>query len=137
MEVDLSRLPPDPGGTVLATAADRDEVAAGWTSTGPTGRPRCCAPSTRARCSSRDDAGIAGFCAWNVNRGGLLGPIASRPDLVGKGIGRPLLLGALHRMAEAEPREPIEISWVGPIRAVRRDRRPHLPRVLRLPEATE
>jgi len=64
---------------------------------------------------ARDDAGIAGFCAWNVNRRGLLGPIASRPDLVGSGTGRPLLLGALHRI-RASGESKTEIAWVGPIR---------------------
>jgi GNAT superfamily N-acetyltransferase len=115
MEVDRDRLPPDPGGTVLATAADRDEVArwmdqhwANWT-------PEVLKALDHGTVLlARDDAGIAGFCAWNVNRAALLGPVASRPDLVGKGVGRPLLLGALHRMAAAGT-EPIEISWVGPI----------------------
>ena len=117
MSVDLTRLPADPGGTTLATTAERDEVArwmdehwANWT-------PEVLRALDHATLLlARDDSGIAGFCAWNVNRGGLLGPIASRPDLIGRGVGRPLLLGALHRMAAAaEPRVPIEIAWVGPI----------------------
>jgi mycothiol synthase len=116
MEVDRERLPPDPGGTVLATARDRDEVArwmdqhwANWT-------PEVLkALDHDALLLARDNAGIAGFCAWNVNRAALLGPIASRPNLIGKGVGRPLLLGALHRMVAAGA-DPIEISWVGPIK---------------------
>lgn len=118
MSVDVSRLPPDPGGTELATTAEREEVAqwmdehwANWT-------PEVLrALDHGSLLLARDESGITGFCAWNVNRGGLLGPIASRPDLVGRGVGRPLLLGALHRMAEttADTAAPIEISWVGPI----------------------
>jgi len=117
MELDRSRLPPDPGAGALATRADRDDVArwmdehwAHWT-------PEVLrALDHGTLLLARDQSGIAAFCAWNVNRSGLLGPIASRPDLIGKGIGRPLLLGALHRMAAvAEPGAPIEISWVGPI----------------------
>jgi GNAT superfamily N-acetyltransferase len=116
MQVDRSRLPPDPGDTVLATPADRDDVArwterhwANWT-------PEVLkALDHDTLLLARDDAGIAGFCAWDVNRGRLLGPIASRPDLIGTGASRPLLIGALHRMAAATA-EPIEISWVGPIR---------------------
>ena len=138
MEVDLARIPPDPGGTTLATAAERDEVA-DWMARalGALAAPRCCARSTRARCSSHaTTAGITGFCAWNVNRDGLLGPIASRPDLVGKSIGRPLLLGALHRMRAAGA-ATIEVAWVGPIRPYARSGRPHHPRVLRLPKAAD
>jgi GNAT superfamily N-acetyltransferase len=116
MSVDLSRLPADPGGTTLATAAERDEVArwmdthwANWTA------EVLRALDHGALLLARDESGIAGFCAWNVNRAGLLGPIASRPDLIGKGVGRPLLLGALHRMAAGASDAPIEIAWVGPI----------------------
>ncbi len=117
MEVDLTRLPPDPGGTALATTAEREAVArwsdehwANWTA------EVLRALDHGSLLLARDGSGITGFCAWNVNRSGLLGPIASRPDLVGKGTGRPLLLGALNRMAAtARAGEPIEISWVGPI----------------------
>ena len=116
MEVDLDHLTPDPGGTELATAADRDEVA-GWMTTH---WAHWQAEVLRALdhgtlLLTRDAQGIAGFCAWNVNRGGLLGPIASRPDLVGHGAGRALLLGALHRV-RATGAHTIDISWVGPIR---------------------
>ena len=86
MEVDLSRIPPDPGGTTLATAADRAEVDdwmrvhwANWTA--EVLRALDQGTLLLARDENRV---ITGFCAWNVNRGGLLGPIASRPDLIGK-----------------------------------------------------
>ena len=120
MVVDRSALPADPGGGVLATPSDRDDVAR-WMDTHWSNWK---AEVLRALdhgtlLVSRETNGdtttdITGFCAWNVNRAGLLGPIASRPDLIGKGVGRPLLLGALHRMAAADP-GPIEIAWVGPI----------------------
>ena len=93
----------------LATRSRR-----GWTPTTPTGRPKCSVRSTTARCSSRDHDGILGFCAYDVTRGGLVGPVGARLDLIGKGIGRPLLIGALHRM-RADGRERVEVSWVGPI----------------------
>jgi GNAT superfamily N-acetyltransferase len=116
MEVDLTQIAPDPGGTTLATEGDRDEVAS-WMTQHWT---HWTAEVLRALdhgtlLLARDAGGIAGFCAWDVNRGGLLGPIASRPDLIGKGGGRPLLLGALHRM-RAGGATKIEVAWVGPIR---------------------
>jgi GNAT superfamily N-acetyltransferase len=116
MEIDLSTIAPDPGGTELATAAERDEVTE-WMATH---WAHWQAEVLRALDKgtllvARDPAGISGFCAWNVNRDGLLGPIASRPDLIGSGGGRALLLGALHRI-HAAGNPTVEISWVGPIR---------------------
>ena len=63
---------------------------------------------------SRDGEGITGFCAWDVNRRDLLGPVAVRPGIIGRGAGVPLLVGALHRMRDAGA-DDIEVSWVGPI----------------------
>jgi GNAT superfamily N-acetyltransferase len=115
MAVDLDQLRPDPGGTVLATAGDRPEVEhwmnrhwANWA-----------AEALRALDQgtlllSRGDDGITGFCAYEVNRRGLLGPVAVRPDLMGKGVGEPLVLGALHRM-RASGRRRVEVVWVGPV----------------------
>jgi GNAT superfamily N-acetyltransferase len=120
MEVDLSQIPADPGGTTLATAAERAEVAAWMAEHWAHWRLEVLrALDQGTLLLARDEAGISGFCAWDVNRGGLLGPIASRPDLVGKGVGKPLLLGALHRMRAGiapPPATTIEIAWVGPIR---------------------
>jgi hypothetical protein len=62
----------------------------------------------------RDDRDITGFCAYDVNRSGTLGPVASRPDLIGQGVGAPLLVGALHRM-RAMGRNAVEVLWVGPM----------------------
>jgi GNAT superfamily N-acetyltransferase len=116
MEVDLTRIPADPGGPALATAADRGELAAWMTVHWAHWRAEVLrALDQGTLLLARDDVGIAGFCAWNVNRRGLLGPIASRPDLVGTGTGRPLLLGALHRI-RASGESTTEVAWVGPIR---------------------
>lgn len=115
MDVDLAAVPPDPGGTLLAGAADREEVAtwlgAHWPHWGP--------ESLRALDQgtlliARDADGLTGFCAWDVNHPGLLGPVAVRPDLLGRGAGVSLLLGGLHRMREGG-RRTAEIGWVGPI----------------------
>jgi GNAT superfamily N-acetyltransferase len=113
--VDLEQLPPAPGGAVLAEKADRDEVERwteahwpNWT------REVLRALDKSTLLVSRDSKGISGFCAYDVNRSGLLGPVAARPDLVGKGAGAPLLLGALHRM-KSSGRRFVEVAWVGPI----------------------
>ena len=100
MAVDLETLPPDPGGHELAGAGRARRsggVDAG--ALAPLGgrsaaRPRDARPSS----SSRDGAGLAGFCAYDVNRSGILGPTAVRGDLWGQGMGRPLIIGALHRI---------------------------------------
>ena len=47
-----------------------------------------------------DDDGLSGFCAWDVTRQGWLGPMAVRPADRRRGTGTPLVLAALHRMAE-------------------------------------
>jgi predicted N-acetyltransferase YhbS len=120
MDVDLGSLPPLPAeqrgaGPTLAGPADRDEVdlwmAANWDNWRPEALR---ALDNGTLLIDRDDAGLTGFCAWDVNRGGLLGPVAVRLDLIGQGRGVPLLLGALHRMREAG-RDRAEVSWVGPI----------------------
>ena len=51
--------------------------------------------------------------AFDVNRGATLGPIASRPDLIGKGSGKRLLLGTLEHIRELGY-DRIEVLWVGP-----------------------
>jgi GNAT superfamily N-acetyltransferase len=115
MAVDLDALRPDPGGTELAGPHDRPEVAA-WMETY---WPNWAAEALRALDKgtlvvSRGDGGLTGFCAYDVNRRGLLGPVAVRHDLIGKGVGEPLVLGALHRM-RAGGRRHAEVVWVGPI----------------------
>ncbi len=63
---------------------------------------------------SRGEDGIRSFCAYDVNRKGTLGPVASRTDLLAKGAGRSALLAALHQMHRAGYDEA-EVLWVGPI----------------------
>ena len=115
MDVDLSQIPPDPGGPVLAGEQDRDEVCRFMKEQWPNWEAEVLrALGKGTLVIDRDAKGISGFCAWDVNRRGLLGPVAVRLDLMGKGTGAPLLIGALHRM-RAAGWERIEVSWVGPI----------------------
>ncbi|MHB1854723.1 MAG: GNAT family N-acetyltransferase [Acidimicrobiales bacterium] len=116
MSVELGPLPADPGGPALATEAEADEVRtwadqhwAWWTDEvmRALGKERLLI--------SRDAEGINGFCAWDVNRAGWLGPVAVRPSAMGGRVGVPLLLGALHRM-KAEGRTRAEIAWISPVR---------------------
>ncbi len=116
MAVDLTAIPPDPGGTELADPAQRQAVAEWMDKQWPAWKPEVLrALDNSTLVVSYDDTGeLVGFCAYDVTRAGLLGPVAVRVDLVGKGVGVPLLLGALHRMRD-DGRKRIEVSWVGPI----------------------
>jgi mycothiol synthase len=115
MAVDLTSLPPDPGGHFVPTPDQRDEVD-DWMATHWAGwRLEVMRAFDKGTLLlGRDDHGISGFCAYNVNRAGLIGPVAARFDLIGKGIAAPLLLGTLHRL-RAEGRDTCEVVWVGPI----------------------
>jgi len=115
INIELNRLPPDPGLAVEPRAEERPELenwmARHW--------PNWQAEVLRAfdqgsLVLSRDNDDITAFCAFDVNRSGTLGPIASRPDLIGKGVGAPLLVGALHRL-RALGHDTIEVLWVGPM----------------------
>lgn len=115
MDLDLATIPDDPGGWVAATATDRDELEAwairhwGWWTTELL---RACDRDTLV--IARDPDGIAAVCAYDVNRAGWVGPVAVRPELMGRGVGVAPLLGALHRM-RANGAGRVEIGWVGPI----------------------
>jgi GNAT superfamily N-acetyltransferase len=63
---------------------------------------------------TRDPLGISAACAYDVNRARTLGPIASRPDLMGKGAAKALLIGVLRQMRK-KGYERIEVLWVGPL----------------------
>lgn len=116
MDVDLGDLPARPDRPVLAGPADRDEVEAWSRANWDNWRPEALRALDKGTLLiDRDAAGITGFCAWDVNRAGLVGPVAVRLDLLGKGAGYPLLVGALHRIRDAG-RANVEVSWVGPIR---------------------
>jgi len=115
MRVDLASIPDDPGGHDLAIADERDEIGewfskhwASWRLEGL----RAFDKGNLVVC--RDDAGISAICAFEVNRSGLLGPMAVRPDVVGRGRGKPALLGALHELRR-RGRDHVDVCWVGPI----------------------
>jgi GNAT superfamily N-acetyltransferase len=116
MRVDLTTLAPDPGGTELASAGAADEVRtfveadyAHWTD------EVLRALEQESLVVSRDDSGaLLGFCALEVNRGGLLGPVAVRLDRIGHGDGVPLLLGGLHELRR-RGRDHVDVGWVGPL----------------------
>jgi hypothetical protein len=115
MTIDLATLPADPGGHELAPAADRDEVDAFTTTHWPNWKAEVLRALGKGNLViARDGEGIAAFCAFEVNRRGFLGPVASRPDLIGRGAGRAPLLGALHEL-RSRGRSSIEVCWVGPI----------------------
>jgi GNAT superfamily N-acetyltransferase len=114
VEIDLARLPDNPGQAESPSPDDRDEIEAwslehwpNWT------REFLRAFDQGSLSIARDPNGIACACAFDVNRSATLGPIASRPDLIGKGAGRDLLLGTLGRMRD-KGQERIEVLWVGP-----------------------
>jgi len=115
MGLDLAVIPPDPGGGTVASAADRDEIHewadrhwAWWTT------ELLRATDRGTLVITRDADGISAVCAYDVNRSGWVGPVAVRPELMGRGVGVPALLGALHRM-RADGRSRVEIGWVGPV----------------------
>jgi GNAT superfamily N-acetyltransferase len=115
MTIDLATLPDDPGGHTLASSVDHDEVESFMTRHWPNWKAEVLrALDKHQLVLARDVSGISAFCAFEVNRAGFLGPVASRPDLIGRGAGRPALVGALHEL-RARGRSSIEVSWVGPV----------------------
>jgi GNAT superfamily N-acetyltransferase len=115
MDVDLTSLRPDPGGTVLAGPEDRDEVDAWLAKHWDNWQAEAIRALDKGTLLlARDAAGISAFCAWDVNREGLVGPVAVRGDLIGKGAGVAVLVGALHRI-RATGRDRTEVCWVGPV----------------------
>jgi predicted N-acetyltransferase YhbS len=115
MTIDLAELPDDPGGHTLATEADRADILVFADTQWPNWKAEVLRALGKGNLViARDDGGIASLCAFEVNRRGYLGPVASRLDLMGKGAGRAPLLGALHEL-RARGRKSIEVVWVGPI----------------------
>jgi GNAT superfamily N-acetyltransferase len=115
MTVDLAAIPDDPGGHAPAGAADRAEVDGWMTTHWPNWRAEVLRALDKGNLLiSRDDTAISAFCAFEVNRAGFLGPVAARPDLIGRGAGRPALVGALHELRR-RGRDHIEVTWVGPV----------------------
>jgi predicted N-acetyltransferase YhbS len=115
MTIELSSLPSDPGGHALATPADRDEVAAFASTHWPNWRAEVLRALDKGNLVlTRDDDGVSAFCAFEVNRSGFLGPVAVRPDLIGRGAGVNALVGALHELRR-RGLSSIEVVWVGPV----------------------
>ncbi len=115
MSVQLNALPSDPGEAATATAADRAEVATWLDDHWPHWRAEALrALDNGTLVVDRDQEGIRAFCAYDVNRAGWVGPVAVRPELLGRGAGVGVLLGALHRMRTAG-HKTVQIAWVGPI----------------------
>jgi predicted N-acetyltransferase YhbS len=115
MDVELRHAPPDPGGWRVAEPEDRDAIA-DWAERhwAPWRVEMVRACDQGGLVLAEDHAGIAAVCAHDVTREGLVGPVAVRPDLMGRGVATAALLGALHRM-RAMGRSHAEISWVGPV----------------------
>jgi predicted N-acetyltransferase YhbS len=115
MDLDLTTIPADPGGWTVASNAERGEISE-WAQRH---WEWWCVELLRAfdrdtLVITRDADGIAAACAYDVNRTGWVGPVAVRPELMGRGVGAPALLGALHRM-RAGGQTQVEIGWVGPV----------------------
>jgi hypothetical protein len=115
MRVDLASIPEDPGGHVLALVDERSEVeewfAKHWANWRLEGL-RALDKGNLVLC--RDDEGISAICAFEVNRSGFVGPVAVRPDVLGRGRGKPALMGALHELRR-RGRDHIDVCWVGPV----------------------
>ena len=115
MDLDLGTIPSDPGGWQAASESERMELEEWSRRYWERWRPEILRAVDRGTLViTRDEQGIAGVCAYDVTRRGLIGPVAVRHDLIGRAAGVTPLLGALHRM-QADGRSRAEISWVGPL----------------------
>jgi GNAT superfamily N-acetyltransferase len=117
MDVDLAQIPGDPGGHARAGAGDRDDIDAFATTHWSNWRLEVLRALDKGNLQIARDpltGSITAFCAYEVNRPGLLGPVAVRPDLIGKGAGKAVLLGALHEL-RARGADRVSVVWVGPI----------------------
>jgi predicted N-acetyltransferase YhbS len=115
MRIELRAIPADPGGARVADPSEEADLAAFADRYWPAWKAEVLrALRNGTLVVTDDDQGIAGFCAYEVNRRGTLGPVAVRHDLIGRRAGEPALLHALHRM-RASGLEEVEVLWVGPI----------------------
>jgi predicted N-acetyltransferase YhbS len=118
MDVDLAAIPDDPGGHQLATAGERAELDEWLTTNWSNWRLEVLRALDKGNLviarEDGDHGPISAFCAFEVNRRGLLGPVAVRPDLMGRGRGKGVLLGALHELRRRGT-ERVSVVWVGPV----------------------
>lgn len=118
MRVDLGAIPADPGGHSLAGPDQRAEVDDWMAEHWPNWRAEVLRALDKGNLVLTREAGDTGpltaFCAFEVNRRGLLGPVAVRPDLMGRGRGRGPLCGALHELRR-RGHDHVSVVWVGPV----------------------
>jgi mycothiol synthase len=117
MSVDLDELPPSPDAETARVAGpnDRDSVVAWLSAHWPNWYDEALRAFDKGTLViAEDDVGLSAMCAYDVNRRGHVGPVAVRPELIGRGSGVAVLLRALHVM-RTEGHDRIEIDWVGPI----------------------
>jgi predicted N-acetyltransferase YhbS len=117
MDVDLRAIPEDPGGHALAGADDAAELDVWMAGNWPNWRLEVLRALRKGNLVITRDEGtgpVAAFCAFEVNRRGLLGPVAVRPELMGRGRGKAVLLGALHELRRRGA-ERVAVVWVGPV----------------------
>jgi GNAT superfamily N-acetyltransferase len=113
--VDLAKIPEGPSEGEDPLVGDRNEIEAWSEQHWPNWRLELLrAFDQGSLLITRDRLGVACACAFDVNRSATLGPIASRPDLIGKGAGKGLLLGVLQRMRD-RGHERVEVLWVSPL----------------------
>ena len=118
VRVDLATIPPDPGGHRLAVPSDRPVVDSWMATHWPNWRLEVLRALDKGNLAvsqaNGPDGDLEAFCAFEVNRRGLLGPVGVRPDLIGRGRGKSALLGALHELRRRGARE-VSVVWVGPV----------------------
>ena len=118
MEVDLRAIPDDPGGHRLAGIADTAELDEWMATHWSNWRLEVLRALEKGNLVIAREGGASGplraFCAFEVNRRGVLGPVAVRPDLMGRGAGKGVLLGALHELRRRGAQR-VAVLWVGPV----------------------
>lgn len=118
MDCDLRSVPPDPGGHYLAGPADRDELDAFMAANWPAWRLEVLRALQKGNLVVAREGGETGpltaFCAFEVNRRGVLGPVAVRLELMGQGRGKGVLIGALHELRRRGA-DRVSVLWVGPV----------------------
>ena len=119
MDVELAQIPEDPGGGHRLARPDERAELDEWTATHwPNWRAEVLRALDKGNLFIARAEGYSGpvtaFCAFEVNRRGLLGPVAVRPDLMGQGRGKGVLLGALHELRRRGA-ERISVVWIGPV----------------------